>query len=152
MNMLNYLDSNPHRGIEWNSDTNPELMEIIVKATGITIKNLPARTETGEYVLVNRCISMVSLYREDFDCLDDVPDDNPLGSGDIGRLFKPNQELSKMDLAYCGLGDDPTEDNPEDIQNKLQAPMITVGNGYVETDEVCIDLDEVLFSSLRNLN
>ena len=63
-----------------------------------------------------------------------------------------NQELSKMDLAYCGLGDDPTEDSAEDIQNKMQAPIITVGNGFVETDEVCIDLDEVLFSSLRNLN
>lgn len=150
--MLNHLDSNPSRGIEWNSDVSPELLEIIVTAVGITIRNLPARTEAGEFVLVNRTISMESLYRVDPDGIEDGPNDNLVGFGDIGSLFKPNQELSKMDLAYCGLGDDPTEDSAEDIQNKMQAPIITVGNGFVETDEVCIDLDEVLFSSLRNLN
>ena len=146
--MLNYLDPNPNRGIEWEPDTNPELMEIIVRATGISIKNLPARTGAGEFVLVDRSFSLKALYRND----DDVPDDNLIGSGDIGRLFTPNQELSQMDLAYCGLENDPTEETPEDIQNKLQDPMITIENGLVITDEVYIDLDEVLYSCLRNLN
>ena len=94
--MLNYFDTSPNRGIEWDSDTSPELLEIIVRATGITIKNLPARTEAGELVLVNRSTTLKSLYRDD---LDDIPDDNLLGSGDIGHLFSHNQEMSAMDLA-----------------------------------------------------
>lgn len=145
--MLNYFDANSDRGIEWDLDTSPELLEIIVKATGITIKNLPARTEAGEFVLVDHSTSLKSLYSDD---LDDILDDDCVSSGDVGNLFKPNQEMSQMDLAYCGIGDEP--EDMDNNQNLSQAPKITVENGLVITDEICLDLDEILFSSLRNLN
>jgi len=148
--MLNYLDSNPHRGFEWESDINPELLEIIVRATGITIKNLPARTEAGEFVLVDHYIPKNIFQTNVEDIVDNPPKESLLGSGDIGHIFKPNGELSAMDLSYCGIGDEPDEE--EDMQNKSQAPKITIENGLVITDEVCIDLDDVLYSSLRNLN
>jgi len=147
--MLNYFNTNPDRGIEWDLNTSPELLEIIVKATGITIKNLPARTESGEFVLVDHSTSFKSLYRDD---LDDIPDDDCISSGDVGNFFKPNQEMTQMDLAYCGIGNEPEDDDMYNNQNLLQAPKITVQNGLVVTDEICLDLDEILFSSLRNLN